>query len=375
MRNLLLIALFFILIGCTIDEKDYFNGSIKEVVDSTKIDSTKIKKINLVDINLNSDYISQQILIHDSLVISYLFSDNNYFFNIVNIKDGNLIGQFCHKGKGNNELLYCIGLNNCYVESNELKTLVTDTHKDMLYEWNISKSIETKETIFDKIIDFKIIEPDRPYTYTYRINDSTLLGYLSSGANDFYRTKPILPAIELRDIFSKNIFKTINVFKDTFEEREPPVNRVNNEKGFIPSFNFFRSITDVRPDCKYAVQAMVYLAQINIINIMTGEVKGIRLKDSPDFSIFRNYKRIEKRYFSKDVIATNDYIYVGYSGENLDVKGNNVGYIYKFDWNGDIIDVYDLSFNVSQILYDRATNKLYAFDSSNLKLYLVDIEL
>lgn len=373
MRLSFLIILFFTLIGCKVNDRDYFNGTIREVTDRTKTDTSKIKKADLIDLNLKSEYVSPQLLIHDSIMICYLFADNNYFFNLVNLKSGDLIGQFCHKGNGNNELLYCMELDNLYTESGELKALVTDTHKNMLYKWNISKSIETKETVFDTTINFKIAEPDRPYTYTSRLNDSTLFGYLSSGADDFARTKPVLHAIELRDIFSETVFKTIHVFKDTFEDEKPPYEMINQDKEFIPALNYFRSMTDVKPDCKYAVQAMKHLAQLNIITIETGEVKGIRLKETPDFSIFSNYKNIKNCYFTGILRATDDAIYVGYSGESLQKRGNKVKYLYKFDWNGDVIDVYDLGLDVNQLLYDKATNQLYAFDSFNLKLYLVNL--
>lgn len=285
------------------------------------------------------------------------------------------MGQFCHKGKGNNELLYCMEFNSCYIESNDLKALVIDSHKELLNEWNITKSLKTKETVFDTIVKFKEADPMRPYIYSYRINDSTLLGYLGSSAEDFNHTKPILPAIELRDIYSGDVLKTIQVFSDTFEDDGLPINLIKTEKGYIPSFNYFYSITAVKPDCKYMVQAMKYLAQLNIVNIETGEIKGIRLKDTPDFSIFGNNKNIKKQYFRGGLIATENFIYVGYSGEEINAKKSNVQYIYKFDWNGDILDIYDLGLSVDKILYNKVTSELYAFDSSNLKLYLVDTKL
>lgn len=368
MRNLLLAFLLFLLIGCRtkIKDENYFNGAIKEVVDS--MERTKVK---LLDLNIYSDYISPQILLYDSLIVNYLFSDNNYFFNIVNLKNGNLLGQFCHKGKGNNELLYCMELDNCYIKSNDLKALIVDSHKGLIHEWNITKSIEMKETVFDTITKFKNTDPMRPYIYSFRINDSTLLGYLGSSADDFNRKKPILPAIELRDIYSENILKTIHVFNDTFEDDDFPSKLISTKDDYIPSFYYYYSITDVKPDCKYAVQSMKFLSQLNIINIETGEVKGIRLKDTPNFSLFRNYKNIKKQYFRGGVIATDDCIYAGYSGMEADMKGNNVRYIYKFNWDGDILNVYDLGLNVEQILYNKGTGELYAFDSSNLKLYLI----
>lgn len=368
MRKLLLLLLLIILFGCKIKDENYFNGTIKNVLDS--IERTDVK---LLDLKICSDYTSPQIFIHDSLMINYLFSNNDYFFNIVNLKNGNLLGQFCHRGKGNNELLYCTELSNCYMNLNDLKAFVLDSHKELLHEWNISKSVEIKETVFDTVFRFKNIDPMRAYDYSYRINDSILLGYLGSSADDFNRKKPILPAIEIRDIYSDNVFKTIYVFKDTFEDKDIPANLINNNKGFIPAFYYYNSTTDVRPDCKYAVQSMKFLAQLNIINIETGEIRGIRLKDTPDFSLFKNHKNIKRQYFLGGLIATDNFIYAGYSGESANLRGNNVRYIYKFNWDGDIMKVYDLGLSVSQILYNRATNEFYAFDSTNLILYLIKI--
>lgn len=53
---------------------------------------------------------------------------------------------------------------------------------------------------------------------------------------------------------------------------------------------FFYSNDAIKPDGTKVVQAMVHLAQLNILDLETGHVSGYRLEGEPDFSVLKVMK-------------------------------------------------------------------------------------
>ena len=159
-------------------------------------------------------------------------------------------------------------------------------------------------------------------------------------------------------MFTPKVNKTYNIFKKNFEDEKCEFYMSNDEsKGLTFSENFFYSDTEIRPDVKYVVQSMWHLAQLNVLNLETGEIRGFRVKDTPDFSIFKT-PRYLKWYLCGGVCVTNDRIFVGYSGEEPK-RQDNSRYIYEFNWDGALLNIYDVGMSYDDLKYNSVTNKLY----------------
>lgn len=370
MSKILLIFLSVIFVyGCIpINETDYFNGSIK-VVDPTNVN---IKEVKLTDLKINLPI--YDVYIYDSLIINSGIN-KNIIYNIINMNTKESIGNFCHRGKAQNEILETMPISSIYKVRNELKTIIVDPNKSQLYEWNITKSIHTQTTIFDTIIPFKSLSKAmRPYDYVEYMNDSTLITYTQSCLLNPYEKEPELPFIELRAFSKDSLYKKIYVFNAVFHDNKPLANLSDIEYDQItPSYRFYSSRTSIRPDHLFIVQSMLYLGQLNIIDVTTGEIIGIRLKGTPDFSLFKNARNINNFYFCGGLWTTNDRIFVGYNGGKEERNGN-VKFLYEFDWAGNIINIYNINRNVDELIYDKVNRLFYCFNSSEEKLFSFKID-
>jgi hypothetical protein len=120
----------------------------------------------------------------------------------------------------------------------------------------------------------------------------------------------------------------------------------------------FNSMDRIKPDdnSKLAM-GMQLMDQINIMDIATGEIKGYRNKNSPDFNYLRDDVDIVKRYY-EDICVDDKYIYGLYSNG-------------KF-WDGNILNVFDWDGNfIRKIVLDRtAINLSMTLDPVNKYLYI-----
>lgn len=339
MRNYLLSFLILSTFSCSeVVDTEYFNGTIKEV--SLNIEPQKA----IVENKFTYDKFEYSPVVYDSLIIGEIsrIYNSKFFFTIINRNTGESFGDFCPKGNAGNELIRAQRIKTVFKESDELKTFVFDYHKKRLYKWNISKSIKAKTTVFDTVVKFEKTSKNDNYAYIKPIGDSTCLVYNQSYyVNSNHNTLPELASLKTRDIFTPKVNKTYNIFKKNFEDKKTSFNMSSAEReGMTFSQMFFYSDTEVRPDGKYVVQSMWCLAQLNILNLETGEVKGFRMKDTPDFSVFENPKYL-KWYFCGGLCVTNDRIFVGYSGEERK-RQDNSNYVYEFNWDGEILNIYDV---------------------------------
>lgn len=368
-RMLIIFVLASFICGCTsIDESAYFNGTIKVV----STDSIKMKKMTLQEVSF--DHPMYDLYIYDSLIINSGTS-KDYNFNIININSDEDMGYFCPRGNAKNEILATTPISHIFKENGEIKTILVDPSKKSLYKWNITKSIDTKFTVFDTIIDFRSTSKyQKPYHYIEYVNDSTLLTYIQSFLTHPFQSEPELSLIELRALNNELVYQLYNIFKKTFknEESTKRSSSVNESNQYLSPELFYASRTSVRPDKKFIVQSMLYLGQLNLIHLETNQITGIRIKETPDLSIFNDAKKIENFYFCGGLWTTNDRIFVGYSGQK-EKRSGNVRYMYEFDWTGEILNIYDIGQNVDEIIYDRVNDLFYFQKLSEEKLLSFDL--
>jgi hypothetical protein len=95
------------------------------------------------------------------------------------------------------------------------------------------------------------------------------------------------------------------------------------------------SMDRIKPDDNTKlVMAMFSMDQINIMDVTTGEIKGYRNKNSPDFNYLKDIDNIKNYYL--DVCVDDKYIYGLYlNGKNG--LGSTANILHVFDWDGNFI--------------------------------------
>ena len=104
-----------------------------------------------------------------------------------------------------------------------------------------------------------------------------------------------LPFYQQRTINTNKLLKNYSIYKKSIINRDSPNDAC-------------------KPDGTKVVQAMLYLPQLNILDVETGQVVGFRMKGAPDFSIFEDEKDVYNIYYI-GVQADDNYIYALYWGK------------------------------------------------------------
>ena len=356
-KHLLLYSFIFLLISCSYSYNDnqYFNGEVRFINDTVSIQTIVNKKIEIEGIY------DGPIFVYDSLMIYYpLTRSAKNLYDIYNIKNDSLVGNFFRKGNGPNEFAALTIITDFFKENNDLKTLLYAGFDKKLITWNISKSIEKQTTIIDTIMpfDWETDHHTTIYNTVFRITKDTVLAMVPATAITLDQQSVSLPLIEKRKISDNKCIKSYNIYTQYPEGNGQnvfsPYNHLSPER-------FLTSFYNIKPDQTKLVQALMFLPQINIIDLNTGTIKGFRFADSYNFSIFK--KHIEKvDYCFTNVVCDNQYIYALYSGINITDKENagHAHLIYVFNWDGELIKKFDLGINANHLFLDHSNNRLYA---------------
>lgn len=354
-------TLLFISCKDTVDQM-FYTGEISNFSISSKSVSLKAEKLKLDSAFFGDMYV------YDSLLISQDHSQASHLFKVYNAFTQKFIGSFISRGQGNNEFYDVSPIYQLYEENKELKTLLFASNESKALIWNISKSIKEGKTVFENIYPYKWRnEHPSAYIYLAKINKDTFIGCIP-GTN-IGNDKNTIPCLQLRTLSTNKALRNITIYK----EPAPEKNRSGLETAFL--FDFQSCIT---PDCSKIIQTMAYLGHIDIIDVQTGEIKGLRLNTSDDFSIFLTDMKDAKHYYHR--IQTNGkYILALWCGEKIYEKRNRTwNTLHVFDMNGKMLKQIKLNTAVSDIWIDPINNLLYGKNSNTEKIYrykLNDAEL
>ena len=109
---------------------------------------------------------------------------------------------------------------------------------------------------------------------------------------------------------------------------------------------------------------MNLLAQINILDLETGTLRGFRLKESPDFDEFTKKSYTPTIYYT-DLNATAEFLYALYSEIELDGSRQypfESREIHVFDWNGNMLRQIILEHKAREIAIDHISGYLYTIN-------------
>jgi len=159
---------------------------------------------------------------------------------------------------------------------------------------------------------------------------------------------------------SNEIEKQYNIF----------TNFVTNENAKHINGEFFHSIDLIKPDKSKIVMGMYMLAQINILDVKTGEVKGFRISRTPDFNYFKGSVDKLKIYYN-NLVVDNDYIYlVSVDKKYIDIRESvDSNIIHVFDWNGNFYKKLFLDNPIDFIEIDSENRLLYGINLSREEIF------
>lgn len=353
---LVIFFLLFIFASCSNhSDEELFNGEIRYIDDSR----VPTKDVTAKHVSLEGDY-AGVIAVHDSLLVCWEPSYENYLFAAFNVDTGKEIGYFCPKGQGPGEFNNVNLINQFFKKDGNLMTLLNGDAKSLAF-WNITRSVQTGETVYDTIIPYRW----QVGQFFFYLPHDTLLSVMSTQYTDIHESST--PYCEKRHIHAEEAVK-FPIYK---------LESVRNDGAKEPVGDFFYTWSTMKPDGTHIVQAMRKLPQLNMIDTRTGQVIGYRIKGGPDYSLVQTTMSNLTEYYY-NVQADDKYIYAVYWGKeswdgSLESSLPKFDMIHVFDWEGNLLYKLrpDQSFYITWL--DTARNRLYTRDWNTDEIYYLDL--
>lgn len=333
----------------------YFNGEVLEIEDLSFSDKLHSERISL------EEPVFGLIAIQDSILFSYHPRSDGFQYQSINLNTKKLHAKYFPLGKGPKEFLNVTpifqqmtnrkgDIVSPFVAVNEFKYGI----------FNITESIKTKQTILDTVIDLQWEENFiNPFIFIFSINDSLVLAKKQPN-NLSDKTKYTLPEYQLLNFHQSEAVKKIEVFK-----------HFNNKNIGELNESILLSYDKIKPDKTKLAMAMVYMAQVNILDLKTGVSKGIRLKKTPDIDELEKLTEKEMKIYFKDIAVSDEYIYALYidsKNEENDFHENlKSDIIYVYDWEGNVKKKIKLDKELDNIAIDKTNTFLYGITAKSMK--------
>lgn len=349
MRTIIFIfCILSFITGCSDKSSLYFNGEVF-VVENFKEEKLLVgEKMFLEDIYTGS------MAVYDSLLCFASGKYSDYHLYVFNHKTGQKLGGLASKGNGPNDFIGFSWMDQFICENKEIKLWVSDDTRSWFHLLNLTKSIQTHTTCIDSTV---ILEWRKywlnPLSQTFALDDNLILAKNQAekinGESDNY-----LP-------------EKFHLYKNTLANEIAGYTLYNKpiipEKRTIMLDNL--TTTDrIKPDKDKVAMAMFMFGQINILDIEKGNIKGFRIKDSPDFKEFIKESNRHKVYYS-DICVDNQYILGLYSEKRISeiqetqIFDLSTKIIHVFDWNGNPMYKITLDKEVVQIAWDYVGGFLF----------------
>lgn len=359
----LLIVYFSISCNQITDTEKYFAGEIFFVADTVPV-----KKWEPHIIEVEGVY-QGPIFVYDSLLFYYpLNASATNFYDIYNLKNDSLLGKFCNKGGGPDEVIALTTISHFYKEKGDLKALLYAGNEKKLLEWNISESLKQQKTIFDRIVSYHWDVDDHYAIYNriFRLNSDTLFTITPTTPLTLDLKTVSLPLYEKRSIKTNRKIHSYSVFLDTPD---------GDDTNLLMPENIFASFYGIKPDLTKVAQSLMYLPQINIIDINSDIVNGFRVKGSYDFSVFEDkINKVKSNYI--DLSVSDDFIYALFLGVNINTpekRSKTSCMVHVYDWEGNLLHKVDLGYYVDQIVLDDKNDLLYGREYTSEQIYCYNL--
>jgi hypothetical protein len=332
-KRFILFILSIIIFSCTNTNGKIFNGEVFIIDNKPDTDILYGEHVKL-----DGPY-TGFMAAYDSVIV---FSSDKYrtlgYLNIVfNLKTGKQVNSLIKVGQGSGESLATRTTRQFYIDDTEMKMWFYDYFiKKICLLINI-----TDNTVTDSI-DISWLKEDReePSSRFFILNDSLFLSSNMEEPAYTHDNIALPPVWSLYNYKTKEKLKQYNVF---------------NEFKYLDSYYGLGSEDQLKPDNTKLVMPMIYLPQINIVDIQTGEIKGYVFKDNlPDYSDIATKREYELKTYYIRTCVDNDFIYAAKQEEN------NI-FIDVFDWNGNYM---------KRLVLDKRMDTFITLDPVNKYLYV-----
>jgi hypothetical protein len=320
--------IYFLIIGvigcliysCKHNEKDNF--SLQENI-KTNLKYLKIDTIALPELI----YAESFLVYHDSvLIVLNKKHVNGFFIEFYDLIQHKLINKFYRLGNGPNEIL------SAFVALNDNLLTINDYVKGQVAFLNLDSVLVNPSYIS---------LPIRHFT-------------TSPTVSQYYKTNQLI--IENTNCFVDDELKINN--------NAPRFIVTNKRSAYVERSNFKYSTRNVAADgdiiTNYAFNKIIYTYMHKpIIEIYNNDLKLIKRIFGPD-KMLTQYRIVDNEiifnrripYTYLDFCTNKDHFFVTYMGDFL-VDGKNMEdyplWIFKFDWNGNFVDSYNIGQYISSI--------------------------
>ena len=347
-----------ILSGCRESgDAAYFRGEIREVIDSAGVD-----RLVGESVMAEGPYVGP-MFVYDSLMffLSSSFPDN--FYSILNLRDGSHIGFFCGRGRGPQEVSSA-GLIDQFIERDgELLAVVPAPNEARLMLWNVTQSIARQVTVYDTVFTQEWMNSEQRANYYVLLDDETL----------FVRAQPVSLMLDESNVappyFEARLLRT----GESVHKYEPyPRPFTGSSADKLSPLRLYEGTRAMKPDRSKFVEAMVWLPQLNILDLHSWEMDSYRLKGACDFGDLA--ERQQRLVYSYGGIAVSDErIYALYAGTKVDEPWK-CSMLHVYDWNGKLIRKLDLGRLINRISLDPANpDLLYGCRWETMEVFRYDL--
>ncbi|WP_455672037.1 BF3164 family lipoprotein [Phocaeicola sp.] len=350
--------------GCSpSEESTFFNGNIEIISSFDETKEVAATRILLEDIN------DDRMIVCDSFLLFKSYKYQDYWFYVFDKDKRNLISRICPKGEGPDDFLSCIDTGQFITNSNNDKLLwIGEPYKSFYKLVNITQSIYSKKTICDSVVTINWMEKFQyPPVAIFFLADNKIIAR-NQCEQKFVNDKEYTPG-KYR-FYQKTLD---NIIREDIIYKKPIMPKGNNSTTSYVSY--YTSLDRIKPDETKIAMVMQSIGQLNILDITSGKIIGIRQENSLSFKDLEDNVK-ERRYYYTSIAVDHEFIYAAYSGAIY--KG---GYpdlakeIHIFNWEGKAIcklvvdqPILGLSYNTwEQKLYGcNIANEVYSYDVSFL---------
>lgn len=331
------ILLLFLVASC--GKIDHVNEATYEATKQLHPNSVDVQETELL-VPSGLDVLESGLLVIESNLDSSKFK----FFNS---DEYQLIGSFGVSGRGPEE----------YSEIIQQPVSTTIAEKTQLYDWVkkrlqvFTTSVSDDGTIVYSKSDEYILPPELMLSqYSAFINDSTVVS--SGGLSNGYIS-----------------FTNVNTDKTTYFN---PLEYDLSEYGYREKSYLFESFFGVNNEKKLIAVASKFIPEFHIVNFEGEIVAKTDLPSDVELGKLQDIENMKANFYG--VTASANYVYASYVGKSLNEMNEMIDNnefqevdlikLYKFDWEGNLVDSFILTGGLYRYLsIDEDNNRLYSINS------------
>lgn len=338
----MIILLFTFALSCNREAQLFLPDSSNEysldTVTSVRLSS---EQVSFICSKANSIFVLNPYII-------LLTDDDGGYVKVYSTQDKETIPpvSLCPRGRANNEFILCdfsgqFGHN----PSGDILMYLQDIQQMKII--NLSQSIVKEITVIEKMIDVGSIYQGRVF-----MSDTAVV-----------LKKNHVSYEDARD----NIYEPATFVLADRKKPLAPYKRILKNDNFptLP-LHVYSGVMRLSPDRTKAVEALGYLDIINIIDLNKGSILSLKRDGGYSFSDIETMSDSEleaKMMITNTCVCVTDrYIMALRSGKPAIENDVSAREVIVFDWNGNIIKLFELDNEAVSIAFDETTDLLYCLN-------------